>query len=629
MSKIHSSTLVVANQLNQLAAAPGTSRLVAEVARERLARIEAACSFLENRSHRIAFVGHIGAGKSAMIGVLAKLLVGDTPTDKTTLKENSILAVGAGGTTVCEVQIRAASSAESGRIALLSEPLTLEEMRREIELFAQDEWARRHLNARKAIDDERDPTPREVQRVIRNMTSLPERQETIQEGGQKKRRTVDPLDDVVSQHDSARSLANFLVEKAGLMSRRERSWWWDATHDGFLEMKRRFDEINNGRIATAMLPKRLTLVVPNPLPDSAAGLELELIDTRGFDGQLEARADIQAVLRDPRCLVVVCTHFKEAPSDNLRTLLRSIQADVELRVANERMLILLMDHGDGEQVNGANGDREGGQEIKLQECRRALDGLGLEMFAKDGVLRAFDALRDDRLAVIRSLDALLSAYRGAVATQLDQEVRDGTTFLGGLDRQRVDLARQKVDSELVKTFAANRPSGVPLRDPLEGLYSGIRDCRWASQVLATCRRSGEYSSMDVYAAVRWGASAQITEWLDGLNVAMKSRLRTLEQDPDFVDVADHIRFRRTQYTDGYLAVIRRYADGVRDEVWEILHVDPVWDNCAHEWGRGSGFKERVITHLTRWSRMQALEAHEDPAPAGLLPLLRNMETAQE
>lgn len=619
-------TLIVTNQLQQLAGAPGTARLVADVARERLARIQAARAFLENRSHRVAFVGHIGAGKSAMIGVLAKLLVGDTPTDKATLKENSILAVGAGGTTVCEVQIRAANADERGRVALLSEPLTLEEMRREIEMFAQDEWARRHPDARKAVDDERDPTPREVQRVIRNMTSLPERQETIHEGGQKKRRTVDPLDDVVGQHDSARSLANFLIERAGLMSRRERSWWWDATHDGFLEMKRRFDEINNGRIATAMLPKRLTLVVPDPLPDSTGGLELELIDTRGFDGQLETRADIQAVLRDPRCLVVVCTHFKEAPSENLRTLLRSIQADAELRAAGERTLILLMDHGDGEQVNGADGDREAGQEIKIRECRRALDGLGLGSFARDGTLQAFDALRDDRLALIRSFDTMLSVYRSTVNAHLEQEVRDGATFLGSLDRQRVDLARQKVDSELQKTFVANRPSGVPLRDPLEGLYSGIRGCRWASQVLATCRRNGDYGAMDAYAAVRWGASTHITAWLRPLHAALESRLRTLEADPDFVEVADHIRLRRKQLADGYVAVIGRYADRVRGEVWERLHGDAVWTACWREWGQGTGFKERVLNHLARWSRAQdALEAHEDPAPSELLPLLSQAE----
>ncbi len=622
MNQIEPAALIITAQLKDLASAPGTTRLVADVARQRLGAINDARNFLDNRSHRIAFVGHIGAGKSSMIGVLAQLLVGDAPTDRATLKQNSILAVGAGGTTVCEVRIRSRQGQEREGIAILSEPFTAEEMRREIEFFAQDEWARRHADARKAADDDRDPTPREIQRVIRNMTGFPERQETFQEGGQKKRRTIDPLDDVFPQHDSPRSLAAFLVEKAALLARRDTAWWWAATPDGFQEMKRRFDEINHGKTASAMLPKRLTLVVPAPLPDASSDLDIEVVDTRGFDGQLETREDIQAVLRDPRALVVMCTHFMDAPSENLRSLLKAIQSDPELRPSLERMVIVLMDHGNADHVNGADGDREAGQAIKLRECARALDGMGLGGIAGGERLHAFDALKDDRSAMIGLLDERLASLRGTVRAHLEAQVHDATSFLGNLDKERVDLAREKVDRELALTFEANRPTGAPLRDPLAGLYDGIRSCRWASQVLACCRRDGSYGPMDAYAAVRWGASQRITDWLSHVNSAMESRFRSLERDPELTEVADHIRLRRKQYADGYVDVIRRYADGVRDEVYEELSASGVWRLCQGEWGQGSGFKERVIGHLDRWSRQQAgLVAHAAAQPTALLPLL--------
>ena len=104
--------------------------------------------FLSNRAHSVVFVGAVGVGKSSLIGVAANLIVGSSPTDRTSLKNHSVLAIGSGRTTVCEVRVQLAREVDTEKVRLLLEPFAEEEMRREILLYAEDEWYRHHPEGR-------------------------------------------------------------------------------------------------------------------------------------------------------------------------------------------------------------------------------------------------------------------------------------------------------------------------------------------------------------------------------------------------------------------------------------------------------------------------------------------------
>lgn len=611
----------VAYELRQLAEGPSTGWKVSDVARDRAHRIEQSRSYLASNQHRIAFVGQIGIGKSAMITVLCRLFVGDIPTDKATLKDNSVLALGAGGTTVCEVRIRAKTVADRAPYGLIIEPYTIEDMRREIRLFALDEWTRRNSTTRARRDDDEDPTPREVQRVIREMTNLSLRRATVTEKDKKSQITVDPLSDVVKKHQNPESLTNDLVERANLLSRTETEWWWGHEQNPLHEMKSRFHEVNHGRAPTAMLPRRITLVVEAPIPDLKKDLDIEIIDTRGFDGRLAGRSDIQEVLRDPRTLIVLCTPFREAPGDAVKTLLSDIQSDAVLASASDRIVLVLLDHGDGESVNGADGDRAFGQDLKLRECESVLQSGGLTAFIGREKLVAFDALNDDRGTIVQVLEEHIKTMRAGAVSKLEQQEEDARSFLANLENERIALARSEVDQRLFKTFSANIPTGSPPRDPLSGVYDGIRGCRYASQVFASCRRNGSYWALDAYAAARSGASRAATDWLREFNAIMNGALRALEQDEALGDAIEHIRLRKEQYAQGYLRLIDAYAERVEKNVRSTLYIDSiVWSECQAEWGKGAGFKDRVLRDLEGWSRSAAtLNAHERAELEMLLP----------
>jgi len=580
-------------------------------------------AFLDRRDHPVVFIGKVGGGKSSLIGVASNLIVGSAPTDKSSLKNHSVLATGGGRTTVCEVEVRSAKDEDQGQLGLLIEPFTADEMRREIKLYAEDEWARSHPEAQALDEEDVVPTAQEVQRVIRRMTGYAEYQEATLSGRVRRRRTVRPLDVIVPSFDKPDSLEAHLIERANLAARKSTAWWWNvATEEALKELKACFEAVNQGGDPNAMLPRRMTVVVPDTLPGVGMGWDLSLIDTRGLDEAVESRSDLQRFLRNPRALLVLCSSFMDAPEERIRGLLHSMSGDAQLRQAIQRTLLLLVDMGDADQVNGAEGDRESGQELKIDECLRALEGMPLPVAEIDRTqLFAFDVLKDDRSHLAEAIAQGLARLRQNKEEDLATRLEDAQGFLNAAADTLRPVLLAQVDAAIRETMVAHLPLSTPLSDPLAGLYQAINETRYASVVYATCRRNGSYLGLDLYAAVESEASRAATAWLDGLIDAVIKRLDSLEADPVFERVRDYIRLTKARYRDARIDVTQEYATRVQAEVRVLLRDNPVWDACRREWGRGNGFKGKVLSHIEGWARReQGLLTHQTTSAPVKVPL---------
>jgi predicted ATPase len=612
-------------QLNELQTLSSVDDEKRRTARKWHDAINQSDKFLENLAHDIVFVGAVGIGKSSLIGIAANLLVDQNPKDKTSLKKNSVLATGGGRTTVCEVRIRTKTEKDKEELGLIIEPFSEEDMKKEIEIYAEDEWRRRSSIDKQRIGaDDVDPTSQEIQRAIRGITNYVERQESYtDEHGNRKRRTVRPLDEAITRFNSASDFANHLIERTELSKRNDIQWWWNTVSIENLKLlKARFEAVNLGIEPTAMLPRRMTVIVPESLPNSQNSLNLTLIDTRGLDGAVESREDLQQFLRDSRSLLVLCAPFKQAPGEDLRALIRSMANDAQLRQAISRTLLVLLDQGDAEQVNGANGDREFGQELKIDECYTALEGSGLAQMLNKSQIVAFDALQDNRTFILNAIDTAINQIRQTVDNQLKQHIENATLFLNSVNDELRPALRKSVDDAIKKTMLQHLLIDTPLRDPLLGLYQAISETRYASVIYATCRRNGTYSKLNLYAAVGAEASRAATLWLDALFNAIFRELDSLEQDTTYEKIKDDIRLRRGIYQHAQLDVIGKYAEQVREQVFDKLKNDSIWGVCRSEWGQGDGFKNKVIDYMERWSRkQQGITAHEHTDAVKLIPLL--------
>lgn len=615
----------VLDQLRGLETVPSTDLALADTARQWIKAIEEVQKFLDDKSHNLVFIGSVGVGKSSLIGIAANLLAGPSPTDRTSLKNNSVLAIGSGRTTVCEVRIRAPRPDDGGQIGLVIQPYSIKDMENEIEIFAEDEWRRHQPQEKQGSEDDIDPSSQEIYRVIRGMTGYAEFQETVMDGKIRKRRTVDPLDKVVTQYSDASALAAHLLERANLPARDTTKWWWETyTTENLKALKAHFEAVNQGSESTAMLPYSMTVVVPQPLSvGTEDDLDMTLIDTRGLDpgSTIDARPDIQEFLRNPRAVIVLCCSFRDAPGDAIRSLLRSMAGDAQLRDTISRTLLILLDMGDADQVPGAGGDRESGQEIKVGECHRNLEGTNISRMIEKTQIIAFDTLKDDPSRLRESIFDQLSLLRQVNEKQLGEQVENARRFLNDSANVLRPALLRLVDEKLKEAMALCLPTETPLRDPLEGMYQTIRETRYASVVYATCRRNGAYSRLNLYAATQAEASRAATLWLDSLFNAVNSKLNQLEQDSTFEKVIDDIQLRKRLYQAAQINVISRYAETVYNQVLDSLKNDPVWKSCRQKWGQGDGFISKVLNNLENWSRrQQSITAHESTEAGSLIPL---------
>ncbi|MCP4123948.1 MAG: AAA family ATPase [Bacteroidetes bacterium] len=589
--------------------------------------IKAICeqqTFLDDRTHQIVFIGDVGVGKSSLISVAANLFVDRKPTDKKSLKDKSVLSIGAGRTTICEVRIRSRQKDETGELGLVIDPVNPDEMQKIIAIYAETEWYRRHPGILHTEDDDTEPTPQEIQRAIRNMTGYAEYQELYSEGEKKIRRTVRPLDEIVPGFDTHKALSTHLIERAQLTSRIETKWWWnDCNPENLQALKCLFEDINQGKEPTAMLPLCMNVIVPESYLGTSSDLKVTLVDTRGLESPVESRDDLYKYLKDPRSIILLCAPFKNAPGESLRNLLLTMTADAELRYAIPRTLMVLVDQDDAAQVNGADDDRNFGQDLKIEECYRALERTGLVGEISMDRIIAFDALQDDRNHLQTHIDHCLAELRKRAENQLDKWGRDAQIFIDNAsNRLRPELCNT-VDKKIKEIMAQYPlPSLPPLHDPLTGLYAAIRTTRYASVVYASCLRNGEYYNLNLYSAVRAKASQEATQWIDKLIDAITARLDDLQKDVSLGLVQDHISLRKKQYLEARIMVISDYADRVKEETHKNMRNNPVWNKCVDEWGGGYGFKNRVVKHLEEWgSRQQDITAHETINATKTVPLL--------
>jgi predicted ATPase len=584
--------------------------------------------FLDDRSYNIVFVGTVGVGKSSLIGVAANLLIDGKPTDKTSLKNKSVLSIGSGRTTVCEVCIRSPKADENGELGLLIDPVSIDEMQKEIAIYAESEWYRRKSNTLPAESEDTEPTPQEIQRVIRNMTGYAERLEPYFEGKKKKLRTVRPLDEVISRFDTLEEFSDHLIKRARLIDRIGTDWWDDCNPENLKTLKTLFENINQGKQEDAMLPRRMDVVVPESYLNWGSGLELTLIDTRGLDSPVESRGDLYNYLINQRSVIVLCSPFRDAPGESLRSLLYNMTVNAELRQTISRILLVLIDQGDASQVNGADGDQGFGQDLKIEECRRALESGGLpEEIHRDATIIAFDVLQDDPKRLRAAIDNSLSQLRKRAGDELNEWINDAQQFVKSAgDALRPELCNT-VDKQ-IKEIMLKYPlsSESPLHDPLAGLYAAISETRYASVVYASCRCNGDYYNLNLYAAVRAMASQEATRWIDELIERIIAKLQELKQEKSFGLVQDYLSLRLFQYNIARINVIQDYAARIENQVREKLTNDPVWDKCAREWGRGRGFKDRVVNHLQEWGRRQQFTAHETTNAREAIPLLEEVSS---
>ena len=533
---------------------------------------------LRNLTYRATLVGGTAVGKSTAEAHGLELL---TP------RGESVLPTGGGSTTLCEVFI------ETGdRWGLIVEPEHDDEIRRLVEdlcAVVQPEPSR--------PEDERPTLPSEVRIALLNMAGLGPKND-IGTDGQTVRR--EPIRDLAAA-EGKRLLSSLLI-RLRMPERQRTEFWWDQGigSEPMSWLRENLRRINRGLHPEVSLPRRLRLILARPvIPEGP--FAITVVDTRGVTDNIVRRPDLASSLADTRTVIVLCSSFLNAPDLYVRNLIQYADEQEFSAWRARTALLLLARPTEPAQVRYEDSDElvdtpEDGIRIKEANAQQQL----AEPNQPDVKVATYNALNDepawfrsmvlDRILAARVeqkelLTALVSACGEMLETAKAQALERGRIAIGHavlpILGELEDLPR-----------GSTKPQEVLLHE------LGIAHAR---SVWAMSRRQGQWRTLSLDLHLSDGAA----------QVARASGRDPIDKLIGMLDLmTDTTELKDAQ------ALIRQFGDAVEKArvdfiaqariaaqatIWSPMHADlRLWADCESEWGRGAGFRNRVVSRMRTW-----------------------------
>jgi len=549
------------------------------------------CNLLLRRDHQIAVVGPIGIGKSTLICKAANLEVptadGRAPVP--------VLEVGGGGITVCEVHIR--TGREHG---IVIDPCTDNEIRAHVTDFAEHILKSRTTSESDELGVNPDETlgiSREIERAIRNLASLKVKREKGRDGKTVRRDEAKELAHTIS---NVREYVVEVLARMELHRRDRRDLRYDSAYgkSPLAWLHYIFEQINNGSHPEFSLPKRIELVVPDPLLGTN-DLSIRFVDTKGID-RTAARADLERHLEEPHTLALLCSGFNDAPSSAAHLLLErakqvgvgNLETNVALVVLPRPTEALAMKDEDRTRVQTA----QEGYELKKEQVALALEPLGMQGLA----VSFFNAFGDDPAELRSFLLERLDKIRERFRSQIQETTRNAATSLENHEKEQVQEVLRAA-AGMMRTWVSKSSTVPPLAGSVqESLMAQMRTA-YASTIRATIRREGEWHNLDYGHHLGFGSRRLAVIALEPLVKGFTALTEVMEVNPDYQEASNLIQQCRRVLDVAFEELLRKAQIMGLTLFKEALKLDPsLWLNCEQEWGQGSGYKGRVMNWNSEW-----------------------------
>ncbi|MFZ6674801.1 helix-turn-helix domain-containing protein [Undibacterium sp. Xuan67W] len=556
---------------------------------EYLTQIRATATLILKRDHTVALIGSIGIGKSTAI---CRALSLELPSEDG--PPQTVLEVGAGGITVCEVHIYSGPS-----YGLLVEPCPEDEVRAHVMDFSEFIWRAANGKLANSEDEsESQGVSKEIERAIRNLSGLRVRKNKGSDG---KVLRTDDAKALAAEYTAPRDFGVEVLSRMALHRRDARTLWYDTLSGKapLAWLREMFLEINNGRHPDFSLPRRIELVVPLPLVANT-DLNIRFIDTKGIDRAV-GRQDLEAHLQDPHSLALLCSRFNNAPGTEARQLLTRAKEAGQRRIDRSAALLVLPHPGEALKMkDDATSELvesvEEGCELKQEQVVTALESTGIH-----GMHSCFfNALEDPKDKLVRFVMARLVETRQGFSTELAEIVQNVKQVIANQEREQAQAILRDAASQLQHWVAQNKQAPAINRQVQRSLLQEINSVH-PSTVHAAVRRQGDWAHLQYGYQLGHGARTLAAQALGKkVNdfVAIAENLRT---NPDFTGAESLISQCEQVLNTAYDQILRKMqlsGESLFDD--EMKKDKDYWFNCSNEWGQGSGYRDRVTMRSEQW-----------------------------
>lgn len=536
--------------------------------------------YLLDNEHKVAFIGNVGAGKTTSICYLLGLVSKDTP----------ILSTGSGRTTLCEVHIKKASEV---KIEVL--PYTDEEVHSylydfSLYLKSDDEDS----------EQEGFKLSAEIERALRNMLDL----KVVRKKVEGKRTATDYAKIYADQFINADKLYQELVQRINLSNRTQTSFINLNEQEQMAWLHETFKLINSATHKNVGLAKKITLFIPE-LKITEDAFTITFIDTKGVD-QTVNRVDLDQCLTDDKTISIFCSRFNDAPDQTCSKMIDSaLNAGLKPRLSDESMLLVLDRAGEAEDVmdyDEAVGDKEDGRDIKAEQINSELS----QKYAVRNLdIEFFDAKLDESKDVLNLLVKKVQASRIKHEQRLIEIYQSVCEIEGEIKSQSTSMAMNQVKLTLEPWLKKTQACSPTLSEFFVPLVNAISSKgTYAASVRASVNRNGDWNRLDYYqelaVAARGQCVSKIYPLRDELIILIDNMMSQSDLKPAF-SLLKQLKLT----TEIRLDEISQLALARGRSVYEskLKSDDIFWNENYHEWGKGSGYKDRVSGHTHQWFKI--------------------------
>ena len=572
--------------IEELSENPDIKHAFARRLEEYTSEIQGVVKPIQTTEHSIAFMGNIGVGKTTAICRITGL---EVSTDgKTALAP--VLDVGAGGITVCEVAL-----VQGDNYAISIEPRSEEEIHREVR-----EFARYHIEALESHQEESEDADshgisKEIERAIRNMSGLSSRPRV--DG---RRVPVDLAKNLAESLSDLELLETAILEKMNLQERttREISYSQEIGKDPLVWLKDTFAQVNNGRHPEFSLPKSIEIKVPKSIL-AEESLSVRIVDTKGIDDTAE-REDLESHFREPNTVVILCSGFNEAPSPSVQQLLKRGVEGQFPNIGDKVAVLPLPKLGEALAVKDDQGFAVDavaeGYELKIEQAEMRLNGQHIPF----GAIKCFNANEDDPNELRDFLLDLVRKLREKQSRRLQEAITSANAMVLNFESEQASEVLRSAGQRLSIWLRNNGELGSLSGNLQDSLFLAMLTVH-PSSLRASINRGGEWHKLDYPYQLGYGARVVAIQTLSRKRQGFREITQNLLDDPDLEGAHGLVGQARSIFESGVNGILSG-SQSIGREV-HSLYLEPdggFWVRCYNEWGRGSGYRDRVSRHHERW-----------------------------
>ena len=593
-------------------------------------QVEQGLSVIRSKDRRIACVAAKGTGKSSLIAACTKAWTSEdgpeSGSSRQKINSESILPLGNGGTTPCEVQVC------RGHWKIEVEPADLAEVQASLTQFAQFgfEAAARDAHPTPARDsaepesfDDAEDTPApepEMQRLLAGLANLPE-------GKSPKERLVTLAR---SFSGTKAEFVDQLIRQANLPQRVRTEYLPDPGDSKPASTLRKIlRDLFSGKFADQPLPRRVNLFAPHvPLINQQS---IPFIDTLGLPAIAASRAgggrddnasvcgereDIRQLLKDRATLTVCVTSFPNAPAPG-HEIIRELAEEVSLfrETLEDRVCIVIMDAG----VAGCSEDYDSAEAERAAKVEYCINQL-VQMSTSSGRVPIDANEWAQRVHCVNILDnieetrqffgARIAAMAEKQEGRLKEAVAAAKVFMAHLgDARKQEKIRMIGEAFTAQIQPSIKESHSRTRALLANILRPLADeCEkiHASSLRSIIVRRGIGKSKSLWALHESALSRALNERAWPILNATEQARQILRADARFRDAesGEIIDACAHQNSTMVLESVRTLTEAlVRGSIERLTDSEEPWRSCDLEWGNGvrePRYRKRVANHFVAW-----------------------------